>query len=93
MTVAEAVDVAAELRRLLARLPSPDARWHAHVPLMLGPDGARLAKRHGAVTLAERASLGQSPADVRQELLGPFGLGDCVTMEELVNAFDPARIR
>jgi glutamyl-tRNA synthetase len=69
------------------------APGHAHVPLMLGPDGARLAKRHGAVTLAERASLGQSPADVRQELLGPFGLGDCVTMEELVNAFDPARIR
>lgn len=32
MTVAEAVDVAAELRRLLARLPVPDARWHAHVP-------------------------------------------------------------
>ena len=24
---------------------------HAHVPLVLGPDGARLAKRHGAVTL------------------------------------------
>jgi glutamyl-tRNA synthetase len=69
------------------------APGHAHVPLMLGPDGARLAKRHGAVTLAERAALGQSPADVRRELLAPFGLGDCVTMEELVNAFDPARIR
>jgi len=66
---------------------------YAHVPLMLGPDGARLAKRHGAVTLAERAALGQSPAEVRRELLAPFGLGDCVTMEELVNAFDPARIR
>jgi glutamyl-tRNA synthetase len=71
-------------------LPAPG---YAHVPLMLGPDGARLAKRHGAVTLAERAALGQSPADVRRELLAPFGLGDCVTMEELVNAFDPARIR
>jgi hypothetical protein len=34
MTVAGAVDVVAELRRLLARLPSPDARWHAHVPLI-----------------------------------------------------------
>ena len=66
---------------------------YAHVPLMLDPDGARLAKRHGAVTLAGRAALGQSPADVRRELLAPFGLGDCVTMEELVNAFDPARIR
>ena len=26
---------------------------YAHVPLVLGPDGARLAKRHGAVTLRE----------------------------------------
>jgi glutamyl-tRNA synthetase len=69
------------------------APGHAHVPLMLGPDGARLAKRHGAVTLAERAALGQSPAAVRRELLAPFGLGECVTMEELVNAFDAARIR
>jgi glutamyl-tRNA synthetase len=25
-----------------------------HVPLVLGADGARLAKRHGAVTLADR---------------------------------------
>jgi glutamyl-tRNA synthetase len=69
------------------------ASRHAHVPLVLGPDGARLAKRHGAVTLADRAALGQSPADLRRELLAPFGLGDCVTMQELVEAFDPDRIR
>jgi glutamyl-tRNA synthetase len=74
------------------RLGVPASR-HAHVPLVLGPDGARLAKRHGAVTLADRAALGQSPADVRRELLAPFGLGDCVTMQELVEAFDPNRIR
>ena len=74
------------------RLGAPAPR-HAHVPLMLGPDGARLAKRHGAVTLADRAALGRSPADVRRELLEPFGLGDCVTMEQLVHAFDPDRIR
>jgi glutamyl-tRNA synthetase len=70
-------------------LPAPA---HAHVPLMLGPDGARLAKRHGAVTLAERAARGQSPQDVRRELLAPFGLDDCVTMEDLVTHFDPERI-
>jgi glutamyl-tRNA synthetase len=37
------------LARALA-LPEPS---YAHVPLVLGPDGARLAKRHGAVTLRE----------------------------------------
>ena len=42
-----------------ARLGLPAPR-HAHVPLMLGADGARLAKRHGAVTLADRAALGES---------------------------------
>jgi glutamyl-tRNA synthetase len=30
-----------------------DPPAYAHVPLVLGPDGARLAKRHGAVTLDE----------------------------------------
>jgi len=44
------------------------------VPLMLGPDGARLAKRHGAVTLADRVALGESPAQVRAGLLRSAGL-------------------
>src|SRR5205823_11580686 len=35
----------------LLGLPVPA---HAHVPLVLAPDGNRLAKRHGAVTLADR---------------------------------------
>jgi glutamyl-tRNA synthetase len=71
-------------------LPAPR---HAHVPLMLGPDGQRLAKRHGAVTLADRAALGQSAADVRRELLAPFGSGNYATMQELVDHFDPQLIR
>ena len=37
------------LQRLLD-LPEPA---YAHVPLVLGPDGQRLAKRHGAVTLED----------------------------------------
>ncbi len=65
---------------------------YAHVPLLLGPDGTRLAKRHGAVTLAGRASQGQSPADVRAELAASVGL--CAPDEhlepaELVARFDP----
>ena len=47
---------------------------YAHVPLVLGPDGARLAKRHGAVTLAERVAPAQSPDAVRAELAASVGL-------------------
>jgi glutamyl-tRNA synthetase len=47
---------------------------HAHVPLVLAPDGARLAKRHGAVTLADRAAAGESAAAVRAGLLASVGL-------------------
>jgi glutamyl-tRNA synthetase len=52
-------------------LPRPS---YAHVPLMLGDDGERLAKRHGAVTLAERLALGESPAQVRGALAASAGL-------------------
>jgi glutamyl-tRNA synthetase len=65
---------------------------HAHVPLMLGPDGARLAKRHGAVTLEDRAALGESGDDVRAFLASTVGLaepGEAVTAAELVERFSP----
>jgi len=70
-------------------LPAPR---HAHVPLMLGDDGARLAKRHGAVTLADRAALGETPDDVRALLAASVGLsepGEAVTPSELVARFSP----
>jgi glutamyl-tRNA synthetase len=47
--LAESTPRQAWLARTLG-LPEPS---YAHVPLVLGPDGARLAKRHGAVTLRE----------------------------------------
>lgn len=37
---------------------------YAHVPLALNTDGKRLAKRDGAVTLADQRALGRSPEDV-----------------------------
>jgi glutamyl-tRNA synthetase len=72
-----------------ARLGLPAPR-HAHVALMLGPDGERLAKRHGAVTLADRAERGQSAADVRDELAASLGLcarGEALSPAELVERF------
>jgi glutamyl-tRNA synthetase len=74
-------------------LPAPR---HAHAPLMLGPDGARLAKRHGAVTLADRAAQGQGADDVRDELAASLGLcarGEHLTPAELVERFSIADLR
>ncbi len=67
----------------------------AHVPLVLGPDGARLAKRHGAVTLADLAADGLGPADAVAWMARSLGLasaGERVTAAELVDRFDPSRI-
>lgn len=46
---------------------------YGHVPLVLGPDGERLAKRHGAVTLADLAGVGVSPDEVRETLWASTG--------------------
>ena len=51
-----------------------DPPTHAHVPLVLGPDGDRLAKRHGAVTLGDRQDRGQPPDQVLAFLAQSLGL-------------------
>ena len=47
---------------------------YAHVPLVLGADGTRLAKRHGAVTLDDLAERGIGPTTVLTMLLASIGL-------------------
>ncbi len=79
------------LQRLLS-LPSPPALEYAHVPLVLGPTGKRLAKRDGAVTLAELRAGGVSAARVLSELAASLDLaraGDVVTTAQLAERFDP----
>src|SRR5258706_3403911 len=66
---------------------------YAHVPLLLGPDGERLSKRHGAITLGERMALGQSGGEVRAELGASGGLcapGEQTSMDQLLSPFDPS---
>lgn len=68
---------------------------HAHVPLVLGADGARLAKRHGAVALSDRVALGQTPADVLSFLAASLGLcepGEPTTPAALLDRFDPTAL-
>ena len=79
------------LQRLL-RLPSVPQVEYAHVPLVLGPSGARLAKRDGAVTLGEILANGVSAAEVTAMLAKSLGLaepGERVSAQGLVERFDP----
>ena len=80
---------------LVARLLGLPAPAHAHVPLVLGPDGERLAKRHGSVTLADQGAAGRGPSEVLSWLGASLGLnqpGEAVTPSELLRGFDPARV-
>ncbi len=64
---------------------------YAHLPLLHGPDGKKLSKRHGAASVGELREAGYLPAAVRNymALLG-WGAGDDETVlstEELVERF------
>lgn len=76
---------------LCDRLGLPRPRW-VHVPLVVGPDGERLAKRHGSVT---RSELAVHEIDAT-ELLGRMGAslglassGERVDAATLLSRFDP----
>jgi glutamyl-tRNA synthetase len=88
------LDATPSQARLLDLLGRVRPSW-AHVPLVLGPDGQRLAKRHGAVTLADLAAEGISADELRSRLAESVGLagpGEPVTPEQLVDRFDPAAL-
>jgi len=76
---------------LCDRLGLPRPRW-THVPLVLGPDGERLAKRHGAVTRAQLAEQGVDAARLLAWLgasLGLCGPDERVDAATLLGRFDP----
>jgi glutamyl-tRNA synthetase len=69
---------------------------YAHLPLLHGPDGKKLSKRHGAASVQELRDAGYLPEAVRNylALLG-WGAGDDATVlstEELVERFTLERV-
>jgi glutamyl-tRNA synthetase len=79
---------------LYAALGLPPPRF-AHVPLVVGEDGERLAKRHGALSLGELRAGGADPRAVvglLAELSGLAGPGAVVSPRELVPGFSLARV-
>jgi glutamyl-tRNA synthetase len=76
-----------------ANAPEP---LYAHLPLLHGPDGKKLSKRHGAASVQELRDAGYLPEAVRNylALLG-WGSGDDETVmstEELVRRFELERV-
>ena len=63
----------------------------AHIPLIHGPDGAKLSKRHGALSVTEYREMGLLPEAMRNYLLRlGWGHGDAeiITTEQAVAWFD-----
>jgi glutamyl-tRNA synthetase len=74
------------LRALGATLPA-----YAHVPMILGPDGAKLSKRHGAVSVLQYAEEGYLPDALLNYLvrLGwSHGDQEVFSREEMIADFD-----
>jgi glutamyl-tRNA synthetase len=75
---------------LVARLLDRPSPAYGHVPLVLGPDGARLAKRHGAVGIRDLRAAGTPAAELVGRLAASAGLvraGLRVMPDDLVGAF------
>jgi glutamyl-tRNA synthetase len=69
-------------------------RW-THVPLLLGPDGERLAKRHGAASLRELREGGIRPERVVGWLAASCGLagpGEELSARDLIDRFSLERL-
>jgi glutamyl-tRNA synthetase len=81
------------LRRALGHDDQP---VYAHMPLILGPGGGKLSKRHGAVSVEEYRDAGYLAAALLNYLAllgwGPEDGREVLTVDELVREFDLARV-
>ena len=76
---------------LIARaLGSPRVPSYCHVPLVVGPDGKRLAKRHGDTRVASYRAAGKRPEELLGFLAASCGwcrTGESVSLRDLVPRF------
>jgi glutamyl-tRNA synthetase len=82
---------------LVLRALGAEPPLYAHLPLLHGPDGKKLSKRHGAASVQELRDAGYLPAAVRNylALLG-WGAADDATIlstDELIEQFDITRVQ
>jgi glutamyl-tRNA synthetase len=82
---------------LVLRALGVDPPAYAHLPLLHGPDGKKLSKRHGAAEVQALRERGYLPAAVRNylALLG-WGTEDDTTLmstEELIERFELTRVK
>jgi glutamyl-tRNA synthetase len=75
----------------LASLLNMPTSEYAHVPLVVNEDGARLAKRDGAVTLGDLAAVGLSAEVVRRTILESLGLPGA-SLDAALQGFSPASL-
>jgi glutamyl-tRNA synthetase len=85
-----------EAARAVGFGPQTPPPVYAHLPLLHGPDGKKLSKRHGAASVQELRDAGYMPEAVRNylALLG-WGAGDdetVLTTEELIERFELDRV-
>ena len=81
------------IRRALGHDDQP---VYAHTPMILGPGGAKLSKRHGAVSVEEYRDAGYLPHALVNYLAllgwGPEDGREVLTIDELIAEFDVTRV-
>ncbi len=86
-------NVPRQMNMLAALNVEPPA--YAHLPMILGPDGAKLSKRHGAVDVRDYREQGYLPEALINYLLRlgwSFGDQEIFSLEEIIRLFDIANV-
>jgi glutamyl-tRNA synthetase len=80
---------------VLDALGAPPPRYR-HLPLLHGPDGKKLSKRHGAASVQELRDAGYLPEAVRNYIAllgwGPEDDETLLSTEELIRRFEVSRV-